>query len=152
MYDDTPYYARIKDQEREGANNTPTANIAKPTLPWAGEVIHRSQTASSGISPNMQWYERENAKRNRGAENEIDINQILAAKQGVKNYWYPIINSYPNEFKHVGTTIRYNWSKIKESEKIALNSNLVASRGDPTPKSVSETINRYLGSFRGIKK
>ena len=76
---------------------------------WSGN------TATSSRSPSAlhSWWHTEKAKKDRGLENEIDINEIKAALRGVINRWHGCIKSNPDLFKGFETNSEYNWEQLK---------------------------------------
>ena len=67
--------------------------------------------SSQRLSPELfVWYSVENRKRDNKVENEIDLNEIRAAKMGVKNKWSELVKKFPDSF--VSTKNKFNWEEI----------------------------------------
>lgn len=101
---------KLKEKERPTSEN-------KQRIPWASEVMDKmsSNPRSHSVSPVLAWYERENLKRQQGLENEIDLNEILAALKGTRNKWFKAVKSHPKLFDGF-TSLESKkpvWSEIK---------------------------------------
>ena len=63
-------------------------------------------------SPTLSWYIREDAKREKGLQNEIDEAEIRAAAKGVKNKWHKRYWDNPEKFWPVINFDPYDWNEI----------------------------------------
>ena len=84
-------------------------------IPWSSEVMLKVGRPSGTPSEIYSWFFREDAKRQKGLKNEIDIAEIKAAAKGVRNRWYKRYHFMPEKFKPVLEGKEYNWSEIMES-------------------------------------
>ena len=78
---------------------------------WANEIKLGVRSAYQP-SPIYIWYHEENAKRMKGEQNEIDINEIVAAASGVKNRWHDRVKKNPALYVPVIEGRDYDWQAI----------------------------------------
>jgi hypothetical protein len=113
-YDDRPLY----EQNKMEAQAMSKPESIKPRLPWADDVISKIKNSRySPPSPIYTWFLAQKARQSRGEENELDMNRIKAALEGVRNEWYKPVQKNPDIFKLVADGKPHNWLVIRDIGK-----------------------------------
>lgn len=112
--------------EKKRLNEEAKQLHVSPRLPWANQVMNNmnDRKRDSSPSPLLGWYHTENAKRQKGLENEIDIADIKAALKGVRNKWFGVVQKFEKEIDEMICGIKKNgidWQKIMEYRTEFLN-------------------------------
>ena len=86
----------------------------KPNIPWSRDVLKKVGARSADTASHLYlWYHEENAKRRKGLQNEIDINEIKAAAKGVKNVWYERVKNNHQLYVPVIENRSFDWEAAK---------------------------------------
>jgi hypothetical protein len=103
VWDDTPMYERNTEQKRVDVYvKAENSGTVKRSVPWAYEVLGKSRGIPTGApSPLYSWWQREDEKRKRGVDNEIDRADIIQASKGVKNTWTDRYKANPAKFSSI---------------------------------------------------
>lgn len=77
----------------------------------------------------LTWYNAEDRKREKKLMNEIDLNEIEAAKRGTVNIWYKYVKSEPEIFKgDKRGEFPISWDKMLEGRDMYHFNKIVYSR------------------------
>ena len=103
-------------------NANKASNVIKPrVLQWSENVVKGKPSATFPSSVQM-WYVSENAKRERGECNEIDVQDIKQSLRGALNSWTPLVKRNFEQFKKIiemNISIEEMWVLIMQIKKQA---------------------------------
>jgi hypothetical protein len=94
--------------------------LKKETIAPQPQFWKGGNKSSSHVMPSeiRCWWDRENQRRRESLLNEIDQNEIKAAKKGTFNVWHSIIQKYPDHFKDADIEKdEWNWEIIIKLKK-----------------------------------
>ena len=119
-WDDTPLYERNAEPKRVDVHlKAENSGTVKRSVPWSYEVLGKSRGIPTGApSPLYSWWQREDEKRRRGVDNEIDRADIVQASKGIKNGWFDRYKANPGKFASIVNPFKNDkpivWAQIMQ--------------------------------------